>query len=294
MGLLDNIVQAVNGAQVASAAYHPTSPYTGKLPSKTVKKGSSGASVKAVQHFLNWCIKAGLKVDGSCGKKTVSAIKKYQKQYKLKVDGVFGGESKRKAVKIINKYKAKPASTPAAKPAPAPVANPKVTDYLTQAELDKWFAALKKQYKNAKKSKYVWVEGPTYANSHKKSTCIAEHSVALQLLGLLPKGGYFYYHPTKKKISGNRASYVKKHTELFKIIYPNKKLTTLIKLGILQPGDIVGFGNPGYHSMVYLGLNSKGKPIFATLGHTKGYAITYPSYAKRKVNMIVRLKKVSK
>ena len=297
MGLLNNIVQAVNNAQVASAAYHPTSPYTGKLPSKTVKKGSSGASVKAVQRFLNWCINAGLKVDGSCGKKTVSAIKKYQKQYKLKVDGVFGGQSKKKAVKIINKYKAKSTPAPAVKPvtpAPAPTANQKVTDYLTQAELDKWFAALKKQVNNAKKSKYVWVEGPTYANSKKKSTCIAEHSVALQLLGLLPKGGYFYYHPTKKKIRGNRAKYVKKHTELFKLMYPNKKLTTLIKQGLLQPGDIVGFGNPGYHSMVYLGLNSKGKPIFATLGHTKGYAITYPYYAKRKVNMIVRLKKVSK
>ena len=172
--------------------------------------------------------------------------------------------------------------------------NKKVTQYLTQAELNKWFAALEKQYKNAKNSRYVWVEGPTYANSKSRSTCIAEHSVALQLLGLLPKGGYFYYHPTKKKISGNKAAYVKKHTELFKLSYPHKKLKTLIKEGKLQPGDIVGFGNPGYHSMVYLGLNSKGKPIFATLGHRKGFKITYSSYANRKVDMIVRLKKVSK
>lgn len=173
-------------------------------------------------------------------------------------------------------------------------ATKKVTQYLTQAELNKWFAALKKQYKNAKNSKYVWVEGPTYANSKSKSTCIAEHSVALQLLGLLPKGGYFYYHPTKKKISGNKAAYVKKHTELFKLSYPHKKLTTLIKEGKLQPGDIVGFGNPGYHSMVYMGKNSKGQPIFATLGHRKGYKVTYSSYVNRKVDMIVRLKKVSK
>lgn len=172
--------------------------------------------------------------------------------------------------------------------------NKKVTQYLTQAELDKWFAALYKQYKNAKNSKYVWIEGPTYANSHKKSTCIAEHSVALQLLGLLPKGGYFYFHPKKKRISGNRASYVKKHTELFKLWYPNTKLTTMIKKGTLQPGDIVGFGNPAYHSMVYMGTNSKGKPIFASLGHNKKYKQTYSSYENRKVNMVVRLKKVSK
>lgn len=178
--------------------------------------------------------------------------------------------------------------------APVAASSTKITPYLTQAQLDKWLAALKKQYGNAKNSVYAWVEGPTYANSKKKCTCIAEHSVALQILGLLPKKGYFYYHPTKKRISGNRASYVKKHTELFKVSYPHVKLTTLIKQGKLYPGDIVGFGNPGYHSMVYIGKNGKGEPIFATLGHKKGYAVTYPSYAKRKVDMIVRLKKVAK
>lgn len=170
----------------------------------------------------------------------------------------------------------------------------KVTQYLTQAQLNKWFAALKKEYENAKNSVYVWIEGPTYSNSRRKSTCIAEHSVALQLLGILPKGRYFYYHPKKKRISGNAASYVKKHTELFKLSYPHKKLKTLIKQGKLQPGDMVFFGDPGYHSMTYMGLNGKGEPVFATLGHKKGYGVTYPYYAKRKVDMLVRLKKVSK
>lgn len=194
----------------------------------------------------------------------------------------------------VESKKAPAATKTAAAPAPVAASSAKVTPYLTQAQLDKWLAALKKQYKNAKNSVYAWIEGPTYANSKKKCTCIAEHSVALQILGLLPKKGYFYYHPTKKRISGNRASYVKKHTELFKISYPHVKLTTLIKQGKLYPGDIVGFGNPGYHSMVYIGKNGKGEPIFATLGHKKGYAVTYPSYAKRKVDMIVRLKKVAK
>ena len=176
----------------------------------------------------------------------------------------------------------------------APTASAKVTPYLTQEQLNVWFAALKKVYERAKNSAYAWIEGPDYENIKKKCTCIAEHSVALQILGLLPKKGYFFYHPTKKCIKGNRAKYVKKHTELFKVIYPHKKLTTLIKQGKLYPGDIVGFGNPGYHSMVYMGKNSNGKPIFATLGHKKGYKVTYPSYAKRKVDMIVRLKKISK
>lgn len=177
---------------------------------------------------------------------------------------------------------------------PKSTATKKVTQYLTQAELDVWFDALKKQYNNAKNSVYAWIEGPTYANSKKKSTCIAEHSVGLQLLGLLKKGGYFFFHPKKKKISGNAANYVKKHTELFKLWYPNKYLKALIKSGELQPGDMVFFGDPGYHSMTYAGLNSKGEPLFITLGHKKGYKVTYPYYAKRKVNMIVRLKKVKK
>lgn len=112
------ILKAITDAQIATAAVYPTSPYTGKLPSKTVKKGSKGDSVKAVQTFLNWCMKSGLKVDGSCGKKTVSAIKKFQKQYKLKVDGSFGTQSRAKAKQIIAKYAPKPAPTPTPTPKP--------------------------------------------------------------------------------------------------------------------------------------------------------------------------------
>ena len=119
MGILDKIKNFVSGAEVASAAYKPTTPYTGGLPSGKVKRGSKGTDVKHVQKFLNWCIKAGLSVDGSCGKHTVAAIKKYQKQYKLKVDGVFGSQSKKKAKSIIAKYAPAPAPTPAPTPTPS-------------------------------------------------------------------------------------------------------------------------------------------------------------------------------
>jgi hypothetical protein len=116
MDILYSIVKPINNAQIASAATYPTSPYTGSLPKKTVRSGNKGSDVKAVQGFLNWCMKAGLKKDGICGKKTVSAIKKYQKRYKLKADGIFGPKCKAKAKEIIVKYQPKP--TP--KPAPAP------------------------------------------------------------------------------------------------------------------------------------------------------------------------------
>ena len=113
MVMIEKLLKTITDSQIASAAIYPTSSYTGKLPSKTVKKGSKGADVKAVQKFLNWCIKAGLAVDGSCGKKTVAAIKKYQKQYGLKVDGIFGSQSKKKAEAIIKKYAKPKDSTPA-------------------------------------------------------------------------------------------------------------------------------------------------------------------------------------
>lgn len=113
MGIIDTLKGFISSAQVQSAAYTPSTPYTGGLPGTTVKKGSKGPDVKHVQKFLNWCIKAGLAVDGSCGSKTVAAIKRFQKQYGLKQDGAFGSKSKAKAQSIINAHKPKPAPKPA-------------------------------------------------------------------------------------------------------------------------------------------------------------------------------------
>ncbi len=94
------------GTQVKpKAPYKITKPYAGKLPTKVVRKGSKGSSVKAVQTFLNWCLGTKLKVDGKCGKNTLAAIKKYQKKYGLKADGIFGSQSLNKAKQIVAKYK---------------------------------------------------------------------------------------------------------------------------------------------------------------------------------------------
>lgn len=98
------IVERVGEQVPTPKPYKIPGPYKGKLPAGTVKKGSKGANVKAVQTFLNWCIGSKLKVDGKCGKNTVKAIKKYQKKYNLKVDGVFGSQSRRKAAAIVKQY----------------------------------------------------------------------------------------------------------------------------------------------------------------------------------------------
>ena len=84
--------------------YEPTTAYTGGLPTGTVKKGSKGDDVKMLQKFLNWCLNAKLDVDGVAGDKTVSAIKKFQSQYGLEADGIFGANSKAKAQAIVKAH----------------------------------------------------------------------------------------------------------------------------------------------------------------------------------------------
>lgn len=272
-------LKTTNKAKTETKPYTPTTPYTGGLPQYTVKKGTRGIDVKHVQKFLNWCINAKLDVDGYCGGLTDKAIRKYQKQYGLKVDGIFGSQSKKKAEAIIK------AHTPI--PAPKPTPKPSASD-----PLQKWYDAMKAQYNWSKGQKYHFNEKPTVANSKVEGTCITFPAVSLQRIGLLPKGGYFYFHPKHKRISGSAASYVKKHTELFSLSYPNKTLKQLRKEGKVKKGDIVGFGNPAYHTMVYMGTNKDGDSIFNTMGHKKGLSVTYPYYAKRKVNMLVRIKKL--
>ena len=88
--------------QVAAAPVKKA--YTGTFPTLpargSLRKGDKGTQVKHLQNFLNWCIPAGLDVDGSFGPKTLSAVKTYQKAYGLAVDGRFGPASLAKAKTI--------------------------------------------------------------------------------------------------------------------------------------------------------------------------------------------------
>ena len=269
------IVERV-GAQVKSpvaTSYRPTTEYKGKLPKGTVKKGKEGASVEALQSFLNWCINAGLTVDGVAGDATEFAIKVFQKTYNLVADGIFGKASKATAKKIIKAHKVTK-STPIVKKGDP---------------LQPWYDAMKTQYKWSKGQVYKWVT-PTIKSSKSKGTCITFPAVSLQRLGLIPSGTYFYFDPKTKKITGKAADIVKKGDK-FDLSYPNKTAKALWKKGKLKKGDIIGFGNPYYHTMVFMGMKD-GEPIYNTMGSKRGIGIRYPLYATRKINMIVRLKKV--
>ena len=45
---------------------------------------------------------AGLDLDGSCGPKTVEAVKAFQKKYGLAVDGSFGSASRGKMTSLLS------------------------------------------------------------------------------------------------------------------------------------------------------------------------------------------------
>lgn len=98
------IVERVGTQVKPKAPYKITKPYTGGLPAKTVRKGSRGIEVKHLQEFLNWAIGAGLAKDGYAGKHTISALKRWQKAQKIKVDGIFANQSRAAAKKLIAKY----------------------------------------------------------------------------------------------------------------------------------------------------------------------------------------------
>lgn len=74
--------------------------YYGTFPSKTLRYGDKGKDVKYLQDFLNWCLGETLTIDGHYGPSTRNAVKKYQKEYGLEVDGKFGPKSLAKAKTI--------------------------------------------------------------------------------------------------------------------------------------------------------------------------------------------------
>lgn len=95
------------------AGEYPVLPAKGYLGS-----GDKGEQVKRLQELLNWCIGAGLTVDGDFGQNTKDAVIAFQVVYNLKADGLFGEQSLKKA-KSIEKPKTLKAYTGAYPTLPA-------------------------------------------------------------------------------------------------------------------------------------------------------------------------------
>ena len=152
--------------------------------------------------------------------------------------------------------------------------------------LPKWIDAMTTQFNWSKNQVYDFNMYPTVKNSQKEGTCITFPAVSLQRIGLLPEGGYFYFNPNTGRISGSPANYVIDHPETFTLSYPDK---TIAELGdAIKKGDIVGYGEPAYHTQVFMGFNESGRPIFNTMGHYRALNTT-SGYENRQINMLVHL-----
>ena len=76
--------------------------YQGELPTKQLKKGSTGEQVKLLQKFLNWYGGCDLVVDGIFGAATDKAVRNFQKKNGLDVDGIVGPKTRNK-MKVVKK-----------------------------------------------------------------------------------------------------------------------------------------------------------------------------------------------
>lgn len=260
--IYEAVCEALSNAHTESAAYTPTTPYTGKLPTKTVKKGSKGADVKAVQTFLNWCIKAGLSTDSKCGKHTVAAIRRWQKQYKIKVDGVFGSQSRAKAKAIVNAHKPKPAPKPTPKPTPATTNADKIV---------------------AKAKEYAWAYGTaskTYA--YKTGSAKGVYKTALKKWmkksAKISQSDCGYFVSTCVRASGVSSSFLALPASAKKA-YPSVPSTMTIvskgKVGTLKAGDVIRYRKTNSHQHVVLYIGN-GYIAHAGRGHW------FPRIAKSK------------
>lgn len=77
---------------VDGEAHEPAEDVKIDVPTPVIKKGVKGENVKLLQMWLNKLNrpKTPLDIDGSCGAKTVTQIKAFQKKHGLDVDGSYG------------------------------------------------------------------------------------------------------------------------------------------------------------------------------------------------------------
>ena len=93
------IVEQVNKS-LGSGGSTP-SPSSGGSTTTELGRGDKGDAVKTLQKNLNTTINAGLIVDGDFGKATETAVKNFQKKYKLTVDGIWGSASQKKMNEVL-------------------------------------------------------------------------------------------------------------------------------------------------------------------------------------------------
>ena len=111
----------------------------------------------------------------------------------------------------------------------------------------------------------------TIENSRVIGNCTTFPTACLQRIGLLPEPSCVW--PS--------APHAKAHPEYFEYFTPNQTAWELSKNETLQIGDIVRFTTPMMHSMIYMGTNDAGYPIWSTGGRAGGTDGSRPALMTR-------------
>src|SRR3989339_841157 len=94
-GLIGSKTKALmNNNIITTSPTTSTSSNSYNFGTSTLKNGSKGETVKELQRFLNDKLNLGLEIDGVLGPKTISVIKKWQKDNGLTPDGLIGAKTK--------------------------------------------------------------------------------------------------------------------------------------------------------------------------------------------------------
>lgn len=226
----------------------PTTKYEGNIAKPKLKKGSSGTEVKRLQKFLKW-YGINMKVDGDFGSVTDSGVRKFQQTEKIKIDGVYGKQSYKKAL-LYKKVEPKQ-TIPIVEPSD-PVAD-KVKRTAAQkliAEMDKlaWkYGTPKKNYSYKKgrprdfckkvMRKYGYNTKAEYSDCGNFVNSVVRHSGVDKHFTSL--------HAVKTPFP--------KHEDKFKIVISGR----VPKVKELKAGDIIRYKKKGgdQHAMFYYGHN---------------------------------------
>lgn len=146
---------------------------------------------------------------------------------------------------------------------------------------------LKFKYKVSRNAK-SW----SWAKTHQRTTnCSRTISYGLQVAKILKAGQVFWLNGTGIvcKGSGTRARLLK----YYDVLHPCKTTKSLVKSKWLEPGDIVGYGDPA-HTMMFAGYDVLGRAKWYSTGDQKaikkGNAHLEPKYDSRKIYTVLRLK----
>ena len=131
----------------------------------------------------------------------------------------------------------------------------------------------------------------TWAGAKKKKTanCSSAISWSFQEAGFLKKGEIFWINGKKIVCQGGLT--LKDLKKIATISHPNKTP----KKAHLRKGDVVGYGGKSPHTMEFAGWTKSGKPKWYSWSSSdkrdgKDQPMVKPSYTKRKIETIIRLK----